>query len=113
MVDTRRSNADAHPGLVLVNDRKKRRTKKQIKDDEARAKADAIANRAAIKAREREILARIVASEDTVQREDDALQAYATRPDLRHDSQESQPSNPKRRMLMYKSAKSKNKGSDR
>ena len=87
MVGTRKSNADAHPGLVMVASQQKRRSKRQILADEASAKADAIATRKAILARERELLERIGSIEDTIQREDDALQAHAARPDLRIGSQ--------------------------
>jgi hypothetical protein len=82
MVSTCKSNANAHPGLVVASNRK-RHTKEQIQADEARTKADAISNREAILAREREILARIGAAEDYIQQEDSMLQAHAKRPDLR------------------------------
>ena len=87
MVGTRKSNADAHPGLAVASNQKKRRTKEQIQADDARKKADAITNREAILTREREILARIGATEDSIQQADDLLQAHANRPDFHPSSQ--------------------------
>jgi hypothetical protein len=86
MVATHKANADAHPGLVVLA---RRRSKHEILADKAWAKADAIAAREAILTRERELLERIGSIEDTIQREDDALQTQATRPDLRYGSKPS------------------------
>lgn len=89
MVVTRKANANAHPGLAVVANQQKRRSKQQILADKASAKADAIATREAILARECELLNRIALMEDNIQREDDALQAHAARPDICHGSRPS------------------------
>jgi hypothetical protein len=89
MVATHKANADAHPGLVVLASQQRRRSKHEILADKAWAKADAIAAREAILTRERELLERIGSIEDTIQREDDALQTQATRPDLRYGSKPS------------------------
>jgi hypothetical protein len=99
MVDTRESNADAHPGLVVLASQQKRHTKQQILADKANAKAVAVATRRAILAREHELLEHIGLIEDTIQQEDDVLQAHANRPDLCHGSE---PSSQKRSRTMSK-----------
>jgi hypothetical protein len=83
MVDTRKANANAHPGLVVVAGQQQRRSKQQILADKASAQADSISTREAILARERELLARIASIEDNIQQEDDALKVHVSRPDLR------------------------------
>ncbi|KAI9443940.1 hypothetical protein H4582DRAFT_2053702 [Lactarius indigo] len=82
--DTRASNADAHPGCIIMESQQTRRPRKQIEEDEARAKAVAIATRKGVKARHHEAIAMIATTEDSMEQDEEDLQTHSVRPDLRH-----------------------------
>ncbi|KAI9430410.1 hypothetical protein H4582DRAFT_2086922 [Lactarius indigo] len=83
-VSTRASNADAHPGRIIMESQQTRRPRKQIEEDEARAKAVAIATRKGVEARHREAIATIATTEDSMEQDEEDLQTHSVRPDLRH-----------------------------
>ncbi|KAI9442593.1 hypothetical protein H4582DRAFT_2073157 [Lactarius indigo] len=83
-VSTHASNADAHPGRIIMESQQTRRPRKQIEEDEARAKAVAIATRKGVEARHREAIATIATTEDSMEQDKEDLQTHSVRPDLRH-----------------------------
>jgi hypothetical protein len=76
---TRASNALAHPGLILLDGQPTKRTKQQIKDDNARKKAAAIA----AEDKRCGVLVRLAKSEADVDLEEEDIRANSTRPDIR------------------------------
>ena len=78
-VATRRSNANAHPGQVVLDNRPKRRTKKQVQEAKARARAAKDQE----EARRVELPGRIARLEDEIETEEQARHEHSMRPDLR------------------------------
>ena len=83
MVGTRKSNADAHPGHVVLMSQQPRRSKEKITADEASAKAKAVAIKEAAAARQRAVAARIAELENIENQEEKVRQQNRKRPDLR------------------------------
>ena len=78
-VTTRRSNAKSHPGQVVLDNQQKRRTKKQVQEAKARARAAKDQE----EARRRELPGRIAQLEDEIETEEQARHEHSMRPDLR------------------------------
>ncbi|KAI9432523.1 hypothetical protein H4582DRAFT_2061727 [Lactarius indigo] len=81
---TRAANADAHPGRVLLDGKQKKRSRQQIEEDTALAKATAAATRKEAKAKHRAAITTIATTENSIEQEEKDLQAHSARPDLRH-----------------------------
>ena len=80
------SNADAHPGRIVMEGQRVQRPKKQIEVDEARKKAAAsVATHRAEEERQR-VLEQLKESEDAVEREEEAMREHTARPDLWYES---------------------------
>jgi hypothetical protein len=86
-VVTRESNANAHPGHVVQRVQRKKRTKQEIADDNAKAKAKAIAAKEEAERKQQAIISTIAGLRASVEREEEAIQACAHRPDLGYSSQ--------------------------
>jgi hypothetical protein len=82
-VNTRTSNADAHPGLV---DRRQqtRRSRQEIEEDGARAESAGHSARKKAEAKHKATIELIAMTEDAIEREEQDVSRYSTRPDLRH-----------------------------
>jgi len=78
-VSTRKTNAEAHPGRIVLVSQQPRRTKRQIKEDDARLKA----TKDRVDALRRGDLDRLAQMEDTMEEEEEARRLHAARPDLR------------------------------
>ncbi len=88
-VTTRKTNAEVHPGRVLIESQQPRRTKKQIEEDDARASAAAQDREVKATAKLRAVAECIAYLEDMVALAEMDSQTHAQRPDLhyrRHDS---------------------------
>lgn len=81
-IGTRKSNAEAHPGRILLESQPSRRTKQQIESDVSKAKAEAEAEAE----RQRAVLIRIAELEHSAEQEEQAVRMHANRPDLHHSS---------------------------
>jgi hypothetical protein len=81
---TRKKNANAHPGQIVLDSQQRRRTKDQIIEDKACAQAEATARQQAIAAKHRAVIACITDLEASVEQEERMVQKYQNRPDLRH-----------------------------
>lgn len=81
---THGSNANTHPGDVVLNARRAKRTTKEVEDKKAQAKAKATAAKQEGAAKRRAIISTIAALKATVERQEAAIRAYTNRPDL-HD----------------------------
>ena len=79
-VGTRKSNADAHPGRIVLENQRVRRSKEQIEDDITSAKAAATAASEEEAARNRSI----AELEDAMERTEGELRTHANRPNLRY-----------------------------
>jgi hypothetical protein len=86
VVGTRKSNATKHPGNLLTVGQQQRRTKGQMEEDEARTKAATVAAKEDTIAKHQAIINRVIDIEESTVRDEEAIQAYANRPDLRNSS---------------------------
>ena len=84
-VVTRETNANAHPGHIVQRVQWKKRTKQEIADDNAKAKAKAIAAKQEAASKHQAVISTIARLRASVEREEEAIQAHAHRPDLRYD----------------------------
>jgi hypothetical protein len=82
-VTTRGANANAHPGDVVRKAQRNRRTKQEIEEDKAKAKAKSIAAKQEAATKHRAVISTIVALKSSVEREEEAIRKHASRPDLR------------------------------
>lgn len=80
-MSTRKSNADAHPGRVVLDSQTVRRTRKEIQEDEARKAEAATAQREEEESHNK----RIAEVEDAIERNEEQLRTHASRPDLRYE----------------------------
>jgi hypothetical protein len=80
---TRKKNAGTHPGQIVLDSQRKRRTKEQIVEDEACAQAEAAARKQDIAVKHRAVMERIADLEGSVEQEERMVQKYRNRPDLR------------------------------
>ena len=81
---TRETNANTHPGYVVLNARRSKRTTKEVEDEKARAKAKRIAAKEDAAAKHRAVISTIAALQATVERQEAVIRAHTNRPDL-HD----------------------------
>lgn len=81
MVTTRKTNANAHPGRVVLENQQSRRGKQQIEDDNAIAEEVAHVREEEAAAKYRAMVERIAQLEDAIAEKDP--RAHAQRPDLR------------------------------
>ena len=84
MVDTRKSNATKHPGMLVAEAKQQRWTRKQMEKDKARTKAAAIAAKEQASAEHRAIITQVADIMDSVARVEEEIQAHTNRPDLRN-----------------------------
>ena len=80
MVETRKSNANAHPGDIIRKSQQKKRTKQEI----AEAKARSIAAKKAAAIQHQSVIASIAGLKASVEREEEAIRAQSNRPDLHY-----------------------------
>ena len=85
-ITTRPSNAEAHPGRVVLEGQRVRRSKKQIDADDARKKAAASAASRRAEEEHQRVLQQLKDIEDAVEREEEAVRKHTARPDLRYES---------------------------
>ena len=83
-VITRGANANVHPGDVVRKAQQNRRTKEEIAEDKAKAKAEANAARQEVATKHRAVISTIMALKSSVEREEEAIRAQANRPDLQY-----------------------------
>ena len=84
MVETRKSNANAHPGDIVRKSQQKKRTKQEIAEDIAKAKAKSIAAKKAAAIQHQVVIASIAGLKASVEREEEAIRAQSNRPDLHY-----------------------------
>jgi sRNA-binding protein len=77
------TNADVHPRWAVLSIQQCRHNQKQIEEDNARAKAEAYATKKRAKAQHQAAIEQIVAIKDSIEEEEQEVQRYTTRPDLR------------------------------
>ena len=82
-----RANANHHPGQIINDAKQKRRTPQQVRDDKAKAEADAIAKKQAKQLAENRAMRQAALAEDRLRKEDIEYGKHARRPDLDMSSQ--------------------------
>ena len=87
------SNAQAHPGYIIMDGQRVRRPRKQIDIDEAHKKAAASAASHCAEEEHQAVLRQLKESEDAVEQEEDAVHKHTARPDLQYESLWYQPAN--------------------
>ncbi|KAH9967781.1 hypothetical protein BGW80DRAFT_1462112 [Lactifluus volemus] len=80
---TRRKNAHTHPGHVVLELQKKRRTPQQVAEEKMLEKAEAAAAAESAAATQHANVRRVAELEDIVERDSRAKQKHSDRPDLR------------------------------
>lgn len=81
-----RSKANIHPGQIQLDSQIKRRTKEEIRTDNAQADAEAVEIQQEAEAVEKTTVQKLAAAEDKLRREDKEYDIHASRPDLRVNS---------------------------
>jgi hypothetical protein len=81
-VGTRKTNANTHPGLVILEGKRQRRTRKQIEEDEAHKTAEATTARLDAEALHNATVARITQLENSMEQDEELVREHANRPDL-------------------------------
>jgi hypothetical protein len=81
VVGTRKSNADAHPGRILLDTQHSRRTRKQIDEDDARKKSEMKAAIEDAKTKHHAIVTRIAQLEADEEQREEQIQTNSQRPD--------------------------------
>jgi hypothetical protein len=81
-VNTRKSNVDAHPGIVDRPSQQPRRTQQQMEEDDARTLSAANSARQEAKQKHQASIRLIAMTEDALEREEHNVLRYTTRPDL-------------------------------
>jgi hypothetical protein len=81
VIGTRKTNANAHPGRILLGSQLPRRTRKQIEEDKARKDAEAMAASEDAKAKHDAIVMRIAQLEAEQGQQEDNIQRHSQRPD--------------------------------
>ena len=84
MVSTRKANANTHPGRVVTDSQQHRRSKQQVQDDNARAKAAAHAKEQEATIKRRATIKRIAELEGDVALIEKDMEIHAQRPDLHY-----------------------------
>ena len=82
MVTTRKTNANVHPGQVVLASQQNRHSKKQIQDDNAMASAEAHASQKKVAAEYHTVVQCIAELEDEMDIAEKDTWAHANRPDL-------------------------------
>jgi hypothetical protein len=87
-INTRPSNAEAHPGRILLpaGGQRTKRTKKQKEEDDARKREAAIAAKQQAEEERRSVLLQLAESEDAVEQDEEAVRVHTARPDIRYES---------------------------
>jgi hypothetical protein len=81
-ISTCKTNVDIHPGRIVLESQQVRRTKRQVEEDNMRAKAAAITEREENEANHRLVLTTIAEIEDTIEETEEQLRMNSTRLDL-------------------------------
>lgn len=81
---TRKTNANAHPGDIVRKAQRSRRTKQEIEEERAKAKAKSIAMRQEAATKHHTVMSSIAALKSSVEHEEEAIREHASRPDLRY-----------------------------
>jgi hypothetical protein len=81
-VTTRKANATAHPGHIVLSSQTTRRSRQQIESDRAQAKAAAKAAKVQANVKHHAVLTRIAELEDELEEEDTTMHLHSARPDL-------------------------------
>ncbi|KAI0287587.1 hypothetical protein B0F90DRAFT_1673041 [Multifurca ochricompacta] len=81
-ITTRKANAKAHPGHIIVNSQQKRRTSRQVAEDKAKSKGEEATAREMEATQHRAVVNRIANIEDRIQLAEFSAQKHAARPDL-------------------------------
>jgi hypothetical protein len=79
---TRPSNAQAHPGQIVIEGQRVRQSKKQIEANDARKKAASIEDSRRAEEEHQRIVQQLKESEDAVEREEELVRKHTVRPDL-------------------------------
>ncbi len=80
-MSTRKKNAQTHPGRIILDAQRKRRTRNDIEEDEACSQAKAIALEDNAAAKNCAVMERITELEETAKQEDRMVQRFCIRPD--------------------------------
>ncbi len=91
-VETRKRNADTHPGHVILKAQRVKRTRKQIEEDDAIARAEARASKMVMAAKQRATVERIAQLEDEALQAEKQARTWALRPDIHSSSRAQQES---------------------
>ena len=83
VIGTRKTNSSVHPGAILQNPRKPRRSKKQMEEDKARKAALTAAAEVDTATKYQSTLARIAELQAIVENNEQDVRAHTLRPDLR------------------------------
>jgi SpoVK/Ycf46/Vps4 family AAA+-type ATPase len=76
------SNAQAHPGQIVIEGQRVRRSKKQIEADEAWKKAASIEDSHRAEEEHQRVVQQLKESEDAIEREEEMVCKHTARPDL-------------------------------
>jgi hypothetical protein len=79
---TRPSNAQAHPGQIVIEGQQVRWSKKQIEADDAWKKAASIEDSRRAEEEHQRIVQQLKESKDAVEREEELVRKHTARPDL-------------------------------
>jgi hypothetical protein len=82
VIGTRKSNANAHPGRILLGSQQPRRTRKQIEEDKACQEAEAMAAREEELMKHNAVVARIAQLEEDEEEYEERIRSHSQRPDL-------------------------------
>lgn len=82
MVATRKSNAQVHPGQIILDNQQIWRTRKQIEEDEAQANAASTAKKNQDAEQRRKLLQQLAQLDGALEEDDATLREHSTRPDL-------------------------------
>ena len=80
------SNAEAHPGRIVMEGQRVQRSKKQKEADEAQKKVTANAASRRAEEEHQRVIQQLKDIEDTVEREEEAVHEHTVRPDIRYES---------------------------
>jgi hypothetical protein len=79
---TRPSNAQAHPGQIVIEGQRVRRSKKQIEANDAQKKAASIEDSRCAEEEHQRIVQQLKESKDAVEWEEELVWKHTARPDL-------------------------------
>jgi len=80
------ANANTHPGYIVLNAQKSKRTTKEVEDKKAWARAKRITTKQDVAAEHHAIISTIAALKATVECQEAEIQAHTNRPDLHNGS---------------------------